>query len=155
MTFFKKYVPGFEKSFIVDTASQIGTRGSRRLIGVHVVTGEDIRSGKPFEDTIAVFPHHSRKIAAKGRPHIYIPYRSLVPCKMEGLLVAGRCFSSDQFANDAYNIIPHSIAMGQAAGTAAALAVRNGERPRDLDHAILQKCLLDQNVFLPGVAIAR
>ena len=151
---FKKYVPGFEQSFIIDTASQIGTRGSRRLIGVHVVTGEDIRSGKPFDDTIAVFPHHSRKITAKGHPHIYIPYRALVPCKMEGLLVAGRCFSSDQIANDAYNIIPHSIAMGQAAGTAAALAVKNGEMPRDIDHKVLQRYLLDQDVLLPGVPMA-
>jgi hypothetical protein len=85
----KKEVPGFEKSFIMDTASQIGTRGSRRLRGEYVVTGQDLRSGKTHDDTIAVFPSIS---SSDTRGNIYIPYRSLIPEKTEGLLVAGRCF---------------------------------------------------------------
>ena len=85
--------------------------------------------------------------------HVYIPYRALVPVKTEGLLVAGRSFASDSTANNMANLIPHCIAMGQAAGTAAALAVDQGVRPRDLKVTELQKTLLNQRVVLPGVAI--
>jgi len=150
--FFKKHVPGFEESFIMDTASQIGTRGSRRLIGEHIVTEQDIRSGKIHDDSVAVCPslYHN---ASPEHPNPYIPYRSLVPRSIENLLAAGRCFSSDMFANDALNLIPHCIAMGEAAGTAAALAVKNGVSPRHVDHRILQAQLIDQGVPLPGVKI--
>ena len=85
--------------------------------------------------------------------HVYIPYRALVPAKIEGLLVAGRSFSSDYFANNMANLIPHCIAMGQAAGTGAALAVNKGVSPRKVDYKTLQKKLLEQGVPLPGVAI--
>ncbi len=136
----------------MDTASQIGTRGSRRLIGEHIVTGQDILSGKVHDDSIAVCPslHHN---SSPERPNPYIPYRSLIPRRVENLLAAGRCFSSDAFANDALNLIPHCIAMGEAAGTAAALAIKNGISPRQIDHRALQARLIDQDVPLPGVKI--
>jgi hypothetical protein len=146
--FLKKHFPGFEKSFILDTASQTGTRGSRRLIGEYMVTKDDIRSSKEYPDTIAVFP---RLGPPAGTPHAYIPYRSLVPMKTEGLLVAGRSFSSDTVVNNMFNLIPHCAAIGQAAGTAAALAIKQGVNPRQLDHRFLQDTLLNQGVSLPGV----
>lgn len=140
----KAKMPGFEKSFILDTASQLGTRASRRLIGEHVVTEKDVRSGIIFEDTIAMIPPFKEKTPTKA-----IPYRSLVPRRIENLLVAGRCFASDPFANDLLNLIPFCVAMGEAAGTAAALALKEGVQPRNVNVKVLQKKLHAQGVWLP------
>jgi hypothetical protein len=152
--FMKKNIPTFENSFILDTASQTGTRGSRRLIGEYVITEEDFQSEKKFDDTIAVFPRLGLPGQAGTIKHVYIPYRALVPAKIEGLLVAGRSFSSDQSANNMANLIPHCIAMGQAAGTAASLAINQGISPRKVDYRVLQKTLLGQGVPLPGVVLS-
>jgi len=89
--------------------------------------------------------------ASSGSPFVYFPYRALVPKKVDGLLVAGRSFSSDDAANDSINLIPHCIAMGEAAGTAAALAVKQGINPRQVNYRTLQARLLDQGVPLPGL----
>ena len=146
--FMKKNIPSFENSFILDTASQTGTRGSRRLTGEYMVTTDDLNSGKKHNDTIAVIP----RLGPPGEnPYVYIPYRCLVPIKVESLLVAGRSFSSDMAANNRVNLIPHCIAMGQAAGTAASLAIKNNIEPRKVDYRTLQEHLLDQGVPLPGV----
>ncbi len=149
--FMKKNIPTFENSFILDTASQTGTRGSRRLVGEYWITKQDIDSGKPQEDTVAVIP---RMGPPGGGKFVYFPYRALVPKKVEGLLVAGRSFSSDAQANNMANLIPHCIAMGQAAGTAAAMAIKGGISPRKVDYGQLQTNLMKQGVPLPGVKIA-
>lgn len=148
--FMKKHIPGFEDSFILDTASQTGTRGGRRLIGETRLLEDDLKAGKKYDDTIAVF---SRLGAREPGDFTYIPYKCLVPVKTEGLLVAGRSFSSDGQANNMANLIPHCIAMGQAAGTAAAMAVSTGIEPRQIDYRELQKKLLKQDVLLPGVDV--
>jgi hypothetical protein len=148
--FFRKNIPGFEKSFIMDTASQIGVRASRRLIGEYVVTEQDMQSGIPHEDTIAVIP--ARQWAPSLRaPLVYIPYRSLLPRRVENLIAAGRCFSADQVANDILSPIQCCVAMGQAAGTAAALAVKSGVSPRRVGYRVLQEQLLRQRVVLPVI----
>jgi len=146
--FMKKHIPTFENSFILDTASQTGTRGSRRVVGEFTLTKETINSGTVYEDTVAVIP---RLGPAAGGRFVYFPYRALVPKKVEGLLVAGRSFSSDDAANDSINLIPHCIAMGEAAGTAAAMAVDQGIRLRQVDYRALQERLIDRGVPLPGV----
>ncbi len=141
----KTRVPGFEDCFVLDTASQLGARGSRRLTGEYSVTVEDVRKGTTYDDVIAFFaPIHPGE-----HPLIQIPYRSLVPKDVEGLLVAGRCYSSDAPANNLTNLIPHCVAMGQAAGTAAALSIASGVRVRDVDRRALQRQLLDQGIPLP------
>lgn len=147
--FFKKNVPGFEGSYIVDTASQVGVRATRRLVGEYVVTERDIQSGALHEDTIAVAP--VRQWAPHVKPPLaYIPYGSLLPRTLENLLVAGRCLSSDQFANNLLSPIQCCVAMGQAAGTAAALAVRERVTPRQIERKVLQQILRDQGVPLPA-----
>jgi hypothetical protein len=78
-----------------------------------------------------------------------MPYRCLLPAKLDGLLAAGRCFSSDQATNSMFNVISHCIQMGQAAGTAAALAVKSQVQPREIDIKALQKRLIAQGVELP------
>ena len=145
--FFKKNVPGFEKSFILDTASQTGTRGSRRVIGEYTVTEEDVHSGKTYEDTIAVCPQ-LRYVVSEEHPHVHIPYRALVPREVDNLLVAGRSFSSDDIVNNDYNLIPHCIIYGQAAGTAAALAIKSGVKVRNVDIEDLKDSLIKQRVVL-------
>ncbi len=144
----KEQLPGFEHSFILDTASQIGTRGSRRLRGEYVVTMEDLRAGTIYADTIAAIPRFAQNVSAKS-PNRCIPYRALVPQATENLLVAGRCFSSDVSANDVLNLIPYCIQMGEAAGTAAALALHGRVEPRHLSYKALQKRLLEQGAWLP------
>jgi hypothetical protein len=147
--FLKKNVPGFEDSYIINVASQVGTRGSRRLVGEYIVTENDVRSGTVHSDTIALCPPLNGNVSPQN-PHMCIPYRSLLPKKIKNLIVAGRCFSSDLVANDLLNIIPPCIAMGQAGGTAAAIAVKNGLTPREVDYKDLQKLLLSQGVILPN-----
>ena len=144
----KKKMPGFDRSFILDTASQIGTRGSRRLVGEYVVTAQDLRSGTVYDDTIVAIPRFGENLSAKT-PNRCIPYRSLVPRTTENLLAAGRCFSSDVTANDALNLIPFCVQMGEAAGTAAALSLKDHVSPREVNYRTLQKRLLDQGAWLP------
>ncbi len=145
--FLKNYMPGFENSFIMDTASQVGTRGSRRLRGVSNVNIDDVHAGRKYEDTIAVFPP---LVPTDQIPRVNIPYRALVPRKTDGLLVGSRCFASDAATNDMFNWIPHCVALGEAAGTAAALAVKYKVQPRWVDTKALQRQLIKQKVPLPG-----
>ena len=77
-----------------------------------------------------------------------VPYRCLLPAGVGGLLLAGRCISADSAAAGAIRVMPPAMAIGQAAGTAAALCLLNGTTPSSLDYADLRKSLLEQNVFL-------
>lgn len=146
--YFKKHIPGFAKSFIMDTASQTGTRGSRRVIGEYTVTEEDWKSGRRYDDTIALLPE-LRRIVSEEYPLMQVPYRALVPKTVENLLVAGRSFSSDDITNNDFNLIPHCTLYGMAAGTAAALSVKAGVKVRKVNISDLKENLIKQNVILP------
>ena len=148
--FFKKNVPGFEDSFIVLSCPQLGTRGARRVHGDYMVTSKDLVNDEPFKDTIAIFPDLDRREVSLKHPLTYIPYRALLPKNVENMLVACRAFSSDQEANNFFNLIPHCVAMGEAAGTAAALSLDQGVSVRKVDLQSLHKRLIAQNVPLPG-----
>jgi hypothetical protein len=148
--FYKKYIPGFEDSFIVLSGPQLGTRGARRVHGDYMVTSKDLLSGEPFEDTIAIFPDLDRGNASLAHPNTFIPYRALLPKGVENMLVACRAFSSDQEVNNFFNLIPHCVALGEAAGTAAALSINHGVSVRNVDYSSLRKQLIAQNVPLPG-----
>ena len=151
LSYYQKTVPGFENAYLYDSAPQVGTRGSRRLIGAHILTGEEAKAGTKFDDTVLIFPHGVPLTWPADSPpsNVELPYRSLVPAKLEGLLAAGRCFSSDQAANSMFNVISHCTQMGQAAGTAAALAVKSKVLPRKVNIKELQKRLKSQGVKLP------
>jgi hypothetical protein len=148
--FLKKNMPGFENSFIVLSCPQLGTRGARRVHGDYMVTSKDLLSNEPFEDTIAIFPDLDRGETSLKHPNTFIPYRSLLPKGVENMLVACRAFSSDQEANNFFNLIPHCVAFGEAAGTGAALSIKQGVTPRKVDFASLRKQLIAQNVPLPS-----
>jgi hypothetical protein len=141
--------PGFEKSYIMLTCPQIGTTGGLRLIGEASLREENMLRKEPFEDTIAIFPNNDLGEKGYTYPVVYVPFGTLVPKETEGLLVACRAFSSDDEANSLFNLVPHCFCFGQAAGTAAALAVQNGCSVRDLPYPQLKEALLSQNVILP------
>jgi len=146
--FLKDNLPGFKEAFIIDTAPQIGTRATRRLKGVHVLTEQEFYGGKKFEDTICFFQPPYPKFKPND-PLKSIPYRSLVPIEIDNLLVAGRCLSTDLKVNEATRLIPPCIATGQGAGVAAALSVKNKCKPRHVDINLLQKTLRKQGCYLP------
>jgi FAD dependent oxidoreductase len=147
--FLLKNAPGCEKCFIMQTAPQLGTQGGRRVIGEYILTPNDMESDEVFDDTIVVLANNDNGEISARHPSICIPYRCLVPRKIDGLLVACRAFSSKASVNQWFNIIPHCVAYGQAAGTAAALAVRDGIQPRRVDCRELQAHLRQQGVKLP------
>jgi hypothetical protein len=149
--FMKKYVPGFEKCFIMLTAPQLGTQGGRRIIGEYTLTEKDLETDEVFEDTIAILANNDYGEISAKHPTLCVPYRCLVPKRVDGLLVAGRAFSSADTINETFNIIPHCIAYGQAAGTAAAMAVKAGIQPRKVDYKALRANLVKQGVNLPKI----
>jgi hypothetical protein len=124
--------PGFEKSYIVDFAPQIGVRQSRLLEGEYVVTKEDVHERVHFPDSVA-----------RGRDY-YTPYRALVPKKIEQLLVAGRHYSATSTAQKTSREIPPCMAMGEAVGIAAAMALDTGALVRNVDVTELQAKLRKQ-----------
>jgi hypothetical protein len=146
--FMRKNVPGFEKCFVMQTAPQLGTQGGRRVTGEYTLTQDDIVADRVFEDTIAVLANNDLGEISARHPTLCVPYRCLVPKKIEGLLVACRAFSSEDSINQYFNIIPPCLCYGQAAGTAAALAVKAGIPPRKVDYKVLQRNLIKQGVNL-------
>jgi hypothetical protein len=148
--FFKKNIPGFENCYLMDTATQVGVRSSRRLIGEYMVTSKDTTSGKKFEDTILVGPSFSGRASGEN-PYIYVPYRCLVPHSVDNLLTAGRCVSADPMAINTLSPIQYCIGTGQAVGTAAAIAIKQGITPRKVNYKELQSTLMSQGVPLPGI----
>ncbi len=150
--FMKKRVPGFENSFIMLTAPQLGTQGGRRVIGEYTLTEKDLESDEVFEDTVAVLANNDYGEISLKHPALCVPYRCLVPQTVDGLLVACRAFSSSDTINETFNIIPHCLAYGQAAGAAAALAVKTGVPPRRVDYRVLRDTLRKQGVNIPEAA---
>ncbi len=148
--FYRKNIPGFENSFIVLSNPQLGTRGARRVVGEYVVTEKDMNTNDPFEDTIAIFPDVDRGRDSLKYPITYMPYRCMIPRNVDNMLVACRAFASEAIVNEFFNLIPHCIAFGQAAGTAAAQAIESGVDLRKIDIKALQASLKKQGVILPG-----
>ena len=146
---FKKHMPGFEKSFIMLSSPQLGTSGGRRIVGEYYLTAKDMDTDVPFDDTIAIFADNDRGDLSLRYPRTYIPYRALVPKGVEGLLVACRAFSSDHDFQEFFNLIPHCMCFGQAAGSAAALAVKNNVSARNVDFGKLKVELLRHGAILP------
>jgi hypothetical protein len=148
-TFYKRYVPGFEHCYLALSAPQLGTRGARRIDGELKLTAKDMDSPEIYEDTVAVFPDVDRKESSLKHPLMYMPYRCLVPKTVDNFLVGCRAFSSDDQTNNVFNLIPHCIALGEVAGTAAAISVKNDSKVRTVDMRQLQRQLTQQGMLLP------
>ncbi|MEV6701673.1 FAD-dependent oxidoreductase [Streptomyces sp. NPDC051453] len=128
----KSDLPGFEKAYLLDVAEQMGVRQTRLLQGEYVVTKDDVTSRRHFADSVS-----------RGRDY-YTPYRALLPRGVDQLLVAGRHYSATPEAQRMSREIPPCMAMGQAAGIAAATAVEQGVVVRDVDPAVIQRRMREQ-----------
>jgi hypothetical protein len=130
---------------LVETATMIGVRETRRIIGLYTITEDDCLSGRAQEDSIAVssnpVPGYYGKRYFFDHLGFEIPYRSLVPRDLDNVLLAGRCISACQPAFQSARSIAPNMAISQAAGTAAAMCISRNCRPADLDIAALQQKL--------------
>ncbi|HUR40045.1 MAG TPA: FAD-dependent oxidoreductase [Verrucomicrobiae bacterium] len=141
--FLRKRVPGFERSYVVQSGVQVGVRETRRIVGDYQLTVDDILGARKFDDVIArgTYPVDIHSPTGKGTvlKHLPpgeaydIPLRSLLPQGVEGILVAGRAISGTHEAHSSYRVMPISVATGQGAGVCAALAVRRSVAPRAVD----------------------
>ena len=138
--------PGYERVYLVETAPQLGVRMSRMLAGVDRIMFDDVMAGKKFANVVGV--------GGDWRPtkdrigEWQIPYGVLLPKVVDNLLATGRCVSGDPRLADYLRIIPTCFVTGHAAGCAAAMAVRDGCRPRDIEVPKLQKLLKEQDAYL-------
>ena len=149
LDFYRAHAPGFENAFLMLSAPQIGVRHARRLTGVDAVLRSRWADGEALPTEIGVSPAVSPKF-----PNISIPYGAIVPQSLDGLLAPGRHVSCDRNSHGFMREIPQCWITGQAAGVAAALAVKHGVQPRQVDMAELQQALLQQGVFLrPGNSV--
>ncbi len=145
-----KNIPGMGKAVLMRTGSFVAIRDTRRLIGEYVLTEEDIMNGTEFEDRIARKYGYMDAVGFKGGEAIKqgasYPYRSLLPKRVENLLVAGRCGSATFFAHSGGKSMGNMMAIGQGAGIAAALAVWDGVLARNVDVGEVQKLLRAEGV---------
>jgi len=156
--FLKKHADGFEESFLMMTASEIGVRESRMIQGEYILTGDDIRNCTVFEDSVVAgnYDIDIHNPEGSGTSHYYfpegayytIPYRSLIPKGTDNLLVAGRCISSDHEAQASYRIMPIVCCIGEAAGTAIGIAVKDNVKVRDVNVTALRETLKKNNAFI-------
>jgi hypothetical protein len=157
--FYRKYVPGYEDSYLSYTAQSVGIRDSRRIVCDYTLTREDVLAGQIFDDGIgrygSLMDVHDKSgkkalslVEVGGRGWFHVPFRSLLPKGIENLMVAGRCISADYDAQGSVRSQAASMVTGQATGTAAALAVKAKVTPRKLDTKQLQEVLTEQNQII-------
>lgn len=147
LQYLQEAVPiAFRNAYLYDIAPQLGTRCSRRLVGEYVMSTNDFAFARQHDDVIA---WHSTICQINDCGPVEIPYRSILPQKVENLLCPGRHFSADGIAIDWLNLIPQCVGTGQAAGVAAAVAVADGSTAHTVDVRKVQDILVDQDVPLP------
>lgn len=154
--FLRERVPGYEDSYLLGTSSRLGIRETRRLVGEYVLDGSDFFESRSHPDDIglcgAPIEDHGygsgtrwAYVGGKDQPDgatYGIPFGSLVPVNVDGLLVAGRCLSASHEAHASVRSIAQCTAMGHAAGLAAALATNAGQTPRKVDRDLLRQELV-------------
>jgi hypothetical protein len=155
--FLKDRVPGYERSSFAGFGVQIGIRETRRIYGEYRLTREDVLSARQFEDQIGLCgaPIEDHHAGSDTRWHylpegtsVGIPYRTLLPRDLGNVLVAGRCFSATHDAHASVRSMAQCMAMGQAAGTAAALAARRGGSPKEVPFPELRDRLIGLGAIL-------
>ena len=149
-------MPGFENSTFTKTAPFLGIRETRRVVAQYMMTEDDVLSCRHFPDAIAVasYPIDIHHAGGGGGTFKWcgdcydIPYRSLVPTKVKNLLVAGRCIGSTHEAMGAIRVMATCMAMGEAAGRAASIAVRESVTPADVNVQRLRQELRAAGAYL-------
>jgi hypothetical protein len=158
IAFLRRYVPGFERAYAVQSGVHVGVRETRRIVGEYRLTAEDVLSARKFPDVIArsAYPidiHDPRGAGTLLQRVPFgeaydIPLRCLLPQRVDQVLVAGRCISGTHEAQSSYRVMPVCMATGQAAGVAAALSAQRGKPARDLPVEDIQGELLRQGANL-------
>lgn len=156
ITYLKHYVPGFEQTYFTKTAPFLGIRETRRIVGQYVLTQDDVLQCRKFDDAIAVasYPIDIHRPGDEGCTLIWcgdcydIPYRTLVPTRVDNLLVAGRCISTTHEAMASIRVMATCMALGEAAGRAARLAVRAGVTPAAVNPQTLRQELRAHGAYL-------
>jgi FAD dependent oxidoreductase len=154
--FAKKNLPGFQNAFLGPAAANVGVRETRRIMGDYLLTEQDVLKGRKFPDSIAkgCFPIDIHSPSDKKNrwtelEDAYdIPYRAICPKKLENLYMAGRCISATHEALASVRVQSHAMAIGQAAGTAAALAAKQNHFTRDMNVPLLQETLKEQGAII-------
>jgi hypothetical protein len=161
--FIRGATPGFEQAYIVEIAPQIGIRETRRARGEYMLSEDDVLDCADFADAIGVngWPVEAHVagdvqfvFARKKRGFNQLPYRMIVPQRIDNLFVAGRCASMTHGGQSAARVSGPCFVMGQAAGTAAHIALQSGVAPRKLDVAKLQEQLESDGAYLGREAAA-
>jgi len=159
LQFFRKYVPGFEAAHMVASGEQLGIRETRRIVGDYVLQVEDFIEARTFQDDIARNAYYIDIHLATSKGNMTfnhlppgqshgVPYRVLLPIGVDNMWVPGRAASSDRAVQGSLRVMPNCFAMGQASGTAAAMALRANSSSRELDITELQKTLVEQGAWL-------
>ena len=158
MHFFRENSASFDHSALMSIATHIGVRESRKLKGVHILTADEIKNCVEFEDTIALGNYEidihnpsgtgTELYYFKDDEYYRIPYRSLLPKEYDNMLVAGRCLSATHEAHSAVRILPICACLGEAAGTAAALAKKTTGNVQTVDVEQLRQNLKEKGAAL-------
>jgi len=155
VAFCRAYLPGCDNAYLVMSAPMVGVRESRRILGEYYVTTDDVLGGKKFDDAILrnnypldIHSDHEddkpRVIKVRDGDYHEVPYRSIVPLKIDQLLVAGRCLSASFEAQSSIRIQTNCRAMGEAAAVASAMSIRQNIVPRRLDGQQLRSRLIEK-----------
>ena len=158
-SFLRSYAPGFEKSYLLEIAPQVGVRETRRVLGDYQLTEQDVLECASFDDSIGVNgwmieEHIAGNIKFKWqdipncRGYNHLPYRMLLPKGQRNLMVAGRCASMTHGGQSAARVSGGCFVMGQAAGAAASMALAQKITPREIDIHQLQRELAFAGVYL-------
>lgn len=158
---YQRFAPGFEDAYLLRFATTLGVREGPRVIGDYMLTAADVFAATDFPDAVGrsgvrvdIHPEDEggREFLLRSvggtRGWYQIPYRSLLPAKVDSVLVAGRCISADHIAHGSIRHQVTCMVTGQAAGVGAALAARTHRRPREIDIALLQTTLREQEVLI-------
>ncbi|WP_240636832.1 FAD-dependent oxidoreductase [Paenibacillus silvae] len=156
----RETIPGFENAFLTVTGEQVGIRETRRIVGDYTITADDFMACRSFPDDIArnayfIDIHMAKPTSGMTMIHLPageshgIPYRSLLPAGIQNVIVAGRSISTDRATQGSARVMPNCFAMGEAAGTAAAILRENGAKEtRSIDVSALQCRLVRQGAWL-------
>jgi FAD dependent oxidoreductase len=161
VSFLKKYVPGYEKCYVIATSSVIGVRETRHFKGLQTLTEADIENAKIFDDWIVTKAHFGFDVHGISGPGLdptgaqndfvqknkyTIPFGCFIPENIDGLMLAGRNISGTHKAHSSYRVMPICVNMGQGVAAAAAVCLKHNIEPREVDVKEVQKILIDQGV---------
>jgi hypothetical protein len=147
VAFFKKYISGFENVYLHQTGPQIGVRESRRIVGRYTLTEDDVRSGRIPESSVMLcaYPidvHSSEDTGTQYEDNasVYgIPWECQLPIGLENIAAAGRCISATHEAAGSFRVMPTCMGLGEAAGTAVALAWKNKDPLHSIDGSAIRR----------------